>query len=283
MTHPRGMTSRQLHPHGIGTTSARISRQQLPWAAKVLGGALGDDDLTALIAASRTVRAGARQLLLRAEEDRALLLLAGTAKASLVRADGAEVITELIGPGYAANLGVVLADSRTGRDISSLEPVDALSVNGRDLRHLVSTRTGVTSACLRTVLAQYAAADADRIRFAGTCIPQRVANRLVDLATGWGVADGDAVRITLPLTQGELGAWSGASRESVAKVLHTMRADGIIATGRRTFTVLDLPGLRRRCQAPESLDGRALLSTAACGLLVHRAPAAPADGDVRSG
>ena len=263
MTHPRGMTSQQVRPEGFSNAQSRISRQQLPWVAKVLAGRLHDDDLTTLIAAGRTVRAGARQLLLRAEEDRALLLLAGTAKASLVRADGAEVITELIGPGYAANLAVVLADSRTGRDISSLEPVDALSVNGRDLRHLVSTSTGITSACLRTVLEQYAAADAERIRFAGTSIPQRVAHRLMDLATGWGVADGDAVRVTLPLTQSELAAWSGASRESVAKVLHVMREEGLIATGRRTFTVLDLPGLRRRCQAPEPLDGLAVLSTSA--------------------
>ena len=242
----------------VGTGKCRV-----PWADQLLCGGLHAEDVDTLLDACRPVRMGARELLLRAEEDRALLVLRGTAKASIVAADGDEVITELIGPGYAANLPVALGRSRIGKDITSLEPVDGLSVSGRDLRHLVQTRSGITTACLRTVLEQHAAADAERSRFAGTCITQRVAHRLVDLATGWGLADGDVVRITLPLTQDELAAWSGASRESVAKVLHTMRAQGLISTGRRTLTVLDLPGLRRRCQASEPIDLREHLSTPA--------------------
>ena len=38
----------------------------------------------------------------------------------------------------------------------------------------------------------------------------------------------------------------GASREAVAKALRVLRDRGFVTTGRRTMTVLDLDGLRRR-------------------------------------
>lgn len=230
--------------------------------ARLLGGGLTGADLEALLAVCRPLRAPPRRIVLRGEDDRVLLLVGGTAKASIVTADGDEVITEINGPGYAAGLLVVLGHTEIGKDITSLEPVEALSVSGRDLRHLVATRAGVTAACLQTVADQHAAANAERSRFAGTCISQRVADRLLELATRWGEPQGQAIHITLPLSQEELAAWSGASRESVAKVLQTMRAAGLIATGRRTLTVLDPSRLRERCERESpGTDMRSLLAT----------------------
>lgn len=232
------------------------------WQTHLLGGCLQDDDLKALLACARLVQVGARRCLLRAEDDRVLLLLSGSAKASIVTPDGDEVITEIVGPGHAAGLVVVLGHADMGKEITSLKPVDALSISGRDLRHLVETRSGITSACLQTVADQHAIANAERSRFAGTCISQRVAHRILELAMRWGQPEGHAIRITLPLTQEELAAWSGASRESVAKVLQNMRANGLIATGRRSLRVLDASRLRERC-APPAGDSelRSLLAT----------------------
>jgi CRP/FNR family transcriptional regulator, cyclic AMP receptor protein len=52
--------------------------------------------------------------------------------------------------------------------------------------------------------------------------------------------------IDLPITQEELAGWTGASREAVAKALHSLRESGLITTERRRFTVVDLEGLERR-------------------------------------
>ena len=231
--------------------------------AHLLGGEVRGADLEALIAASRLVRAGPRRTLLRAEDDRALLLLRGSAKASILTPDGDEVITEILGPGHAANLLTVLGHAETGKDITSLEPVEALSITGRDLCHLVRTRPSITTACLWTVAQQHASANADRARFAGTCIAERVAQRVLELATRWGEPDGEGVIIDLPLTQEELAAWSGASRESVAKVLQSLRASGVIATGRRSMRVLDLAGLQARCERSSGREARELLAALA--------------------
>jgi CRP-like cAMP-binding protein len=48
------------------------------------------------------------------------------------------------------------------------------------------------------------------------------------------------------LTQDELAGWVGSSREAVAKALRTLRDRRLLTTGRRTMTVLDMDGLRKR-------------------------------------
>ncbi len=241
---------------------ANISMTDRPgWANRLLGGRIADNDLAALLAVSRAVRLEANATALRAHEDRLLLLVRGTVKAHLVTDDGDEVITAIQGPGHAAGLLHVLGHAEIGVDITSLEPIDALTVSGPEFRSLLEQRSSIMAGCLRTVASQHAAANAERARFAGTCISQRVASRLLELATRWGQPDGDRVHITLPLTQEELAAWSGASRESVAKVLQAMRASGLLETGRRSLTVLDLPRLQQRCDRSAPDDLGQLLAT----------------------
>jgi CRP-like cAMP-binding protein len=73
----------------------------------------------------------------------------------------------------------------------------------------------------------------------------RVAGRLVELAERFGVPrEGDAIDVTLPITQEELASWSASSRESTGRALRTLRDLRLIETGRRRLTVLDLDGLR---------------------------------------
>ena len=79
-------------------------------------------------------------------------------------------------------------------------------------------------------------------------IAARVAGRLVELADRFGEAVPDGVRISVPLSQDELAGWVGASREAVAKALRVLRDRGLVTTGRRTMTVLDLDGLRGRAR-----------------------------------
>jgi CRP/FNR family transcriptional regulator, cyclic AMP receptor protein len=233
------------------------------WADKLLTGRLEGGDLHALLEVSRAIRQPARTRLLRAEDDQVLLILRGTAKAHLVTAEGHQVITTICGPRSAAGVLTVLGYPSSGTDLTSLEPVDALAIAGRDLRALLAERSEITAACLSTVAAQLADSCADRARFAGTSITQRVAMRLLELATRWGRREGDQVHIMLSLTQEELASWSGASRESVAKVLQGMRNTGLLATGRRSLTVLDLPRLQLRCEGPASGSVHQLLTSMA--------------------
>jgi CRP/FNR family transcriptional regulator, cyclic AMP receptor protein len=222
----------------------------------VLGGDLAPDDLGVLVDAGRVVQARPRQQVLRTGDDRVVLVIRGTAKVHTTTASGGEVITALVGPGFAAGLHGVLGSQPGGSDVTSLEPLQGLSIRGSDMRRLVAKRPGIAEACLRMLATRLSEVDTDRARFAGTTISQRVARRLLELATLRGRAEGDAIRVAVPLTQDELAAWSGASRESVAKVLHRMRSTGLVATGRRSLTILDPARLRLRCDErdPDTLE-----------------------------
>ncbi len=73
-----------------------------------------------------------------------------------------------------------------------------------------------------------------------------MALRLVELADRYGERDDGRIRITLPLSQNELAAWTGTSREATSKALQLMRQRGYIETFRREIHVLDIASLRRR-------------------------------------
>ena len=73
----------------------------------------------------------------------------------------------------------------------------------------------------------------------------RVARRLVELTDRFGDAEAEVVDTGLALTQDELAAWAGASREAVAKAIGLLRTLGWVRTERRRIVVLDLPALRR--------------------------------------
>lgn len=217
------------------------------WAGALLGGQLSEPALRELLRACRLVHARAGQTLLQPDDDRAVLILRGTAKAHTVSSHGDEVITDLLSAGGCSGLLVALGYASHGTQLTALEPVDALVVSGPRLRTLVPAHPEITTACLETIAHQHAAASEDRRRFAGTSVPQRVSLRLLDLAERWGTTDGAEVTVSLPLTQEELAAWCGTSRESVSKVLHGLRDAGIIATRRRGLRILDLDRLRERC------------------------------------
>lgn len=84
--------------------------------------------------------------------------------------------------------------------------------------------------------------------------PARVAAglvRLVDIDRGLGQLDDEpngSIDLRLPISQEELGQWTGLSREGAVKGLGTLRAIGLIETGRMRVHIHDLEELRRRAK-----------------------------------
>lgn len=237
------------------TTLPSLERLQ----PRLLGGGLSEDDLAGLLAAARLIDAPPRRMLLRGHEDRVLLLLDGTAKQHLVTSDGEEVIDALVGPGHVAGLTTALGLIPSDVDLTSMEKVTGLFVSGTDLRYLVSERPDIARACLRVVVEQQTIAAAERAKYSRTTVNERVCQRLLELTQRWGHQEGDGIRVTLPIAQHELAAWSGASRESVAKILHGLRHVGAITTGRRDLMVLDTRMLRAASRHRGDDDLRDLL------------------------
>jgi CRP-like cAMP-binding protein len=76
-------------------------------------------------------------------------------------------------------------------------------------------------------------------------IAGRLAARLARMAEeqGSAVVDG-GIRLEGPITQGELAAMVGSTRQSVNKLLGYLTEDGLIRMERDAIVVLDLPGLQ---------------------------------------
>jgi CRP-like cAMP-binding protein len=78
-------------------------------------------------------------------------------------------------------------------------------------------------------------------------ITGRLASRLARLASESGatrLGDGE-IRLAGPLTQGDLAAMIGCTRQSVNKLLGMFTDDGLIRLERDRIVVLDLDGLLR--------------------------------------
>ena len=73
----------------------------------------------------------------------------------------------------------------------------------------------------------------------------RVVARLIELADRYGEPAPDGgVRICLHLSQADVAAWIGGSREAVVRALASLRARGLIVTQRRAIVIQDLEKLR---------------------------------------
>jgi len=203
------------------------------------------DELTAR-ARTRRWPAGA-SLFLEGEKSSTVVVVAtGRVKVFSLTEEGEEIVLAVRGPG--AVLGELSAiDGRPrSASVAALEPVVALVLSVDVFRDFLDTHATAAVALLHLVVDRLRDADRKRAEFAAYDTPARVAQRIVELAERFGEAEANGTRITVALSQDELAGWVGASREAVAKALRTLRESGQLTTGRRTMTVTDLDGLRRR-------------------------------------
>ncbi|MGE3663921.1 MAG: Crp/Fnr family transcriptional regulator [Pseudonocardia sp.] len=175
-----------------------------------------------------------------------VFIVSGRVKVFSLTDEGEEILLAVRGPG--ALLGEVSAVDGGPRSasVAALEPVEAVVLTAAVFVDFLCSHAAAATVLLQLVVARLRDADRKRIEFAAYDIASRVARRLVELAERFGEPDDKGVRITVALSQDELAGWVGASREAVAKALRVLRDRGLVTTGRRTMTVLDLPALRRR-------------------------------------
>ncbi|MFL5775627.1 MAG: Crp/Fnr family transcriptional regulator, partial [Chloroflexota bacterium] len=77
-------------------------------------------------------------------------------------------------------------------------------------------------------------------------ITGRLASRLARLANESGRSQPDgSIRLPSPLTQGDLAAMIGCTRQSVNKLLGMFTDDGLIRLERDSIVVVDLDGLAK--------------------------------------
>jgi CRP/FNR family transcriptional regulator, cyclic AMP receptor protein len=175
-----------------------------------------------------------------------LVLESGRAKVTYVTPGGRELVLRFCGPGELIGELALLDGRPRLSSVVALEPIRALVLPASDFRALLSEQPGIAWRLLGMLSRRFRDADLKRIEFGASDTVGRVARRLVELGERYGEERDGALHIELPLSQDELGAWTGASRAGVAAALRTLRELGWIETSRRHLVVTDIEALRAR-------------------------------------
>jgi CRP-like cAMP-binding protein len=175
-----------------------------------------------------------------------VVILGGRAKVATVGGGGREAIVAVRGPGdLIGELSAIDGGPRSAT-VTTLEPAEVLLVPGSAFAALLERHLRIALVLLRMVAGRLRYADSQQAQFATQDVVGRVATRLLELGDRFGVAEDDRIVIELPISQEELAAWTGSSREAVSKALQQLRGLHVLETGRKRITVLDADALRRR-------------------------------------
>jgi CRP-like cAMP-binding protein len=194
---------------------------------------------------SRRVSAGTPLFMEGTRSDVVVVVISGRVKVFTSAQDGTEVVLAVRGPGALLGELSAIDHQPHSASIRSLEPVEILTVGQREFTAFLEAHPRTMWLLMRLLTGRLRDADRKRNEFGVYDTLNRVARRLVELVDRFGEPTEAGIKITLPITQEELASWVGASREAVAKALHTLRDRNYVQTQRRTVTVVDVEGLRR--------------------------------------
>ncbi len=170
----------------------------------------------------------------------------GRVKLVLASPEGREVTVQLLGPGdFFGELALLDGGPRSASAVA-LEPVTTLTLDHAPFIATLGRHPEVAGRLLAVL--------GDRLRRTDELIadilfldlPARLAKHLLALADDHGSAGTDGIRIALRLSQSELAAIVGATRESVNRCLNAYADRGLVAVDRDGITILDPDALRRR-------------------------------------
>jgi CRP-like cAMP-binding protein len=207
-------------------------------------GGLPDTALDHLIGRGHTKRFAKGDTICRRGEpgDSLMVLLSGRVKVVNTTTDAKEVVLNVLGPGdLNGEIGALDGKSRTA-DAIALEACEIFTVNARDLLP--------TLAAHPTALLEIIQVLCEKLRSASAIIEDntlemrsRTARGLLRLAEHHGRTSKAGVSLELSMSQRELGAYLGLSRESVSRELGRLRDSGVITVDGKHITITDENGL----------------------------------------
>jgi CRP/FNR family cyclic AMP-dependent transcriptional regulator len=178
---------------------------------------------------SQTVQAGAHFITAEQPGEVVYVLLSGTVKIYVTRADGREVILAFLGPGDTVGEMSLVDSAGRSANVVTTEPSRLLWMDRATFQTCLRTLTPLANNLVRLL--------AHRLRFANEQIqalctldvPGRVARQILAMADRYGSLEGGEVRIPIRLTQSDLAEIVGASRERVNQVIGELKQRGAIA------------------------------------------------------
>lgn len=198
------------------------------------------------LGARRRYPAGATLFLEGDPAHEALVLLGGEVKISVGSREGREVILDVFGPGSLLGELSVIDGRPRSATVAALSPVEVLAVAAGPFNEFLDRHPRVLRRLLVEVIDLLRIRVHHQLEFGTGDALGRICARLAELADRYGEAKGESVVLRSPVTQSELAAWTGLSREAVVKALRALRQLGWIDSQGRTIAIRDLERLRQR-------------------------------------
>ncbi len=179
--------------------------------------------------------------------DALFIVISGSIKITLPADTGDEAILATLRPGdFFGELALLDGAPRSATAIA-IEATETYILPRDRFRALIATEPLMRDTVLATLAAEVRRLThhVEELHFLD--ITGRLASRLARLANESGATrlpDG-TIRLAGPLTQGDLAAMIGCTRQSVNKLLGMFTDDGLIRLDRDRIVVLDLDGLLR--------------------------------------
>ncbi len=217
---------------------------------------LGADDLEQLDKRllRKSFRPGTFVITVEKVGELAYVLLEGTVKIFVDQADGSEVILAFLGPGDTFGEMSLLDSAGRSANVLAIEKCSCLAINRATFHELLQSVPRLSYNLVQLLTRRLRLAN-EQIKALSTLdVRGRVARQIVAFSQQYG-RDGEpdggdgAIRIPLRLTQSDIAALVGASRERVNQVIVDFKESGFISVSpRHHITVHDQAALVKRCQ-----------------------------------
>jgi CRP/FNR family cyclic AMP-dependent transcriptional regulator len=214
---------------------------------------LSDDERHDLIARGRQRRFPAHSILFfEGDAPHDVVLVRGGDVKVVTTIGGREVVLDVAGPGaVVGELGVIDGTERSAMAVA-LSDVDAVVVPAAEFHEFLEHWPGALPKVLKSVTRRLRETSRRQAEYGALDAVGRVCRRLVELIDRYGQTDGDTTVIASPLTQGDIAAWAGLSREAVVRVLHDLRGLGWVRTSAKSIVVIDTDSVRMRASVPSA-------------------------------
>lgn len=180
------------------------------------------------------------------------IILSGRVKVHTATLGGDEVILDVKGAGDFFGEMSLLDGLPRSADVSTLEPTELALLDGAALRETIEAQPSVAWAMLRFLSRRLREQNEEVEMLMTRDVAGRVATRLLKLAETQGepLPDGKGVRIAVSLTQSDIAALVGATRERVSRALTAFRSQGAISwdKGAGRWIILNRPALVHRAE-----------------------------------
>ncbi len=191
---------------------------------------LSEAEMTALLAYAHVARFSANErIFLKGSPGTGMMaVLKGSVRIAVPGLDGREIVLTVIGEGDIVGEIALLDGKERTADATAVSDCEMLVIERRSFLPFLEQHPQVATRLLVALCARLRRTTEQVEDLALLNLPERLAKKLLSLATAQGERTPEGIRIAARLTQGELGNMLGTSRESINKQLARWQREGIL-------------------------------------------------------